>query len=107
MKQMMSDKIEKVLKAVYRKRGTAKADTPALNPMWRANALRKIRTLPIDPPLFWLFQQYIWRLAPVACILILAMGLWLIQGGLNPELDMAALALDNPVGVHLLASFGM
>jgi hypothetical protein len=104
---MMSDKIENVLKAVYRHRGEAAPQS--LDPQWRASVLRQIRTLRPDgePPLVWLFQQYIWRLAPVACALILALGFWMTQTGLNPELDLVALSLDNPVSVNLIASFGM
>lgn len=103
----MFDKIEKALKAVYRQRG--EAAPPSLDPRWRADILRQIRTLrpDTDPPVLWLFQQYIWRLAPVACALILAMGLWMMQTGLNPELDLVALFLDNPVSINLIASFGM
>ena len=104
---MMFDKIEKVLKAVYHHRGAVAAQ--GLDPRWRAAVLRQIRTLPAEtePPLAWLFQQYIWRLAPVACALIIAMGLWMTQTGLNPELDLVALSLDNSVSVNLIASFGM
>jgi hypothetical protein len=101
------DKVEKVLKAVYRRR--EKAAPQGLDPRWRVEVLRQIKTQSpeTEPPLAWLFQQYIWRLAPVACALILAMGLWMTQTGLNPELDLVALSLDNPVGVNLIASFGM
>jgi hypothetical protein len=103
----MFDRVEKVLRAVYHRRGEA---TPQrLDPHWRAEVLRQIRTLPseTEPPLLWLFQQYIWRLAPVACALIIAMGLWMTQTGLSPELDLVALSLDNSVSVNLIASFGM
>lgn len=104
---MRSDRLETVLKEVYRKRGETEETT--LDPKWRTHVLRQIRTLSAktEPPLMWLFQEYVWRLAPVACVLILALGIWMSRGALTPELDLAAFALDNPVGVNLLASFGM
>jgi hypothetical protein len=104
---MMFDKVEKVFKAVYHHRG--KAAPQALDPKCRAEVLRQIRNLRPDtaPPLPWLFQQYIWRLAPVACALILALGLWMARTGLNPDLDLVALSLDNPVSVNLIATFGI
>ena len=103
----MSHKAENVLKAVYRQRGEGRQ--APLDPDWRTSVLRQIRTQRADavPPSMWLFQQYLWRLAPVACALILAMGVWVTRTGLNPELDLVALSLDNPVSVNLIASFGM
>ena len=100
--------MEKVLKDVYLKVGSRRPDS--LNTDWKANALRQIRLLPESPgqiPLDWLFQHYLWRLAPAACILILFLAVWMIQSGLNPDLEMAALALDNPFNFSLIETPGM
>ena len=100
--------VEGVLKDVYLAAGSRRPDS--LSPDWKANALRQIRLLPEPPgqiPLDWLFQHYLWRLAPVACILILFLAMWMIRSGLNPDLEMAALALDNPFNFSLVEPPGM
>ncbi len=103
----MSDDGLNIFKAIYRQRGDGVPQT--LDPQWRGRLLRQIRTLRLDaePPLMWLFQQYIWRLAPVACALTLVLGVWITQTGLDPDLELVALALDNPISANLIAAFGL
>ncbi|BBO75260.1 hypothetical protein DSCW_26770 [Desulfosarcina widdelii] len=101
-------RVEGVLKDVYLGAGSHRQDS--LDPDWKANALRRIRSLPESPgqiPLGWLFQHYLWRLAPVAGVLILFIALWMVQSGLNPDIEMAALALDNPIDFGLIEPFGL
>ena len=102
------EKVEGVLRDIYLTTGNHRPNS--LDPDWKANALRRIRSLPESPgqiPLDWLFQHYLWRLAPAAGILILFLAVWMIQSGLNPDLEMAALALDNPFNFSLIETPGM
>lgn len=101
-------RVEGVLRDVYLEAGSRRPDS--LNPDWKANTLGQIRSLPGSPgqiPPGWLFQHYLWRLAPVAGVLILFIALWMVQNGLNPDIEMAALALDNPIDFGLLEPFGL
>ncbi|WP_319524065.1 hypothetical protein [uncultured Desulfosarcina sp.] len=100
--------VEGVLRDVYLEAGRYRSNS--LDPDWKTNTLRRIRSLPGSPgqiPLGWLFQHYLWRLAPVACVLILFITLWMAQSGLNPDIEMAALALDNPIDFGLFEPFGL
>ena len=101
--------LERALKDVYRKNG--RSNFASIDPQWKTNVLRQIRTLqkevreqtsPID-----LFQQAVWRLAPVAGGLALIMAMWIYKGGLSPELDIAALAMNNPDQFSMFQLFGM
>lgn len=100
--------VETVLRDVYRQAGSRRA--ASLDDRWKADVLRRIRTLPDpggQPPPMWLFQQYLWRLAPVAGVLILIMTIWLAQGGLSSDIEMAALTLNNPANFNLIEVLGL
>ncbi len=100
---------EDVLKDVYLAVGASKP--ASINSQWKANVLRHIHLIrremvgqlsPID-----LFNQAVWRLAPVAGGLVLIIAVWLYNHGLNPDLDIASLALNNPERFSLFEMFGM
>jgi len=101
--------LERAFRDVYRK--SADQGTGAMDPAWRANVLRRIRTPESHPgefsPLMWLFQRYLWRLAPVAGVFVVLMGVWIFQSGLSPDVEIAALAMDNPVSYSLIQPFGL
>jgi hypothetical protein len=101
--------LERVFREVYRKSG--EPETDSMDPAWRANVLRRVRrsdaTLAGYSSLMWLFQRYLWRLAPVAGIFIVLMGVWIFQSGLSPDAEIAALAMDNPVSYSLIQPFGL
>lgn len=110
MKQERQDRkiVETVFRDVYRRAGNRRM--ASLDDRWKADVLRQIRTQPDhggQPPLAWLFQQYLWRMAPVACVLILFMAIWLARGGLNPDIEMAALTLNNPANFNLIEVLGL
>jgi hypothetical protein len=101
-------RLETVLRDVYRQAG--RQQPTSLKADWQTSVLRQIRSLP-EPgdqvPLAWLFQQYLWRLAPAAGVLILIMAIWLAQGNLSPDAEMAALALNNPANFDLIEVLGL
>jgi hypothetical protein len=101
--------LERVFRDVYRK--SADQGTESMEPAWRADVLRRIRKPESDPGEFGaltgLFQRYLWRLAPVAGVFVVLMGLWIFQIGLSPDVEIAALAMDNPVSYSLIQPFGL
>lgn len=101
--------LERVFREVYRKSG--EQGTGSLDPAWRSNVLRRIRKSEFNPgefsALMWLFQRYLWRLAPVAGVFVVLMAVWIFQSGLSPDVEIAALAMDNPVSYSLIQPFGL
>lgn len=101
--------VERVFREVYRKSGEQGAG--AMDPAWRADVLRRIRKSESNPgesgALMWLFQRYLWRLAPVAGVFVVLIGVWIFQSGLSPDVEIAALAMDNPVSYSLIQPFGL
>lgn len=101
--------LENVLKDVYRSTGASKPTT--IDPQWKTNVLRQIRLLqsenPGQPAVMDLFNQTVWRLAPFAGGLVVMIAIWLYHQGLNPDLDIASLALNNPAQFSLFEMFGM
>ncbi|WP_319408074.1 hypothetical protein [uncultured Desulfosarcina sp.] len=99
--------LERVFRDVYRK--SPDQGTGSMDPVWRANVLRRIRksepNLGEFSPLMWLFQRYLWRLAPVAGVFIVLMGVWIFLSGISPDMEIAALAMDNPVSYSLIQPF--
>ena len=77
---------------------------------WQADTMRQIRhigPLNSNPGYFQQFGQNIWRLAPVACILLIALTAMVIQTDFIPQdavlavfdYDMEALTLNQVVGL--------
>jgi hypothetical protein len=100
--------LETVLRDVYLQAGSRRA--ACLDGSWKADVLRQIRIqsgLGRQPPLAWLFQCYLWRLAPVAGLMIVFMAAWVVRGGLSPDIDMAVLALNNPANFNLIEVLGL
>jgi len=101
--------LEQVFKDVYRKSGEEGAGS--VDPAWRAHVLRRIRMPESDTgalrTLMWLFQRYLWRLAPVAGVFIVLIGIGIFQSGLDPDVEIAALSMDNPVSYSLISTFGL
>jgi hypothetical protein len=77
---------------------------------WQADTMRQIRqigSLAGNPGYFLQFGQNIWRLAPVACILIIALTAMVIQADFIPQdavltvfdYDLEELTLKQVVGL--------
>ena len=107
--QSQHSKLERIIKAVYRRNGAL--STEPVDPRWKTNVLRQIRSLQVgchgQLSLMDLFQQAVWRLAPVAGGLAFIMAMWIYKSGLSPDLDIASLALNNPDQFGMFQMFGM
>lgn len=102
------ENLDQVLKAVYMEKESAGACT--LDQQWRDQLMRRIRRLDAVKAangFFELFEAYLWRMAPAASVLILLFSFWIFQHGLSPDVEVAAVALSDPIGYGLLQPFGL
>jgi hypothetical protein len=91
-------KLEPVFRRVYAKKDTTEFREP--DGTWRANVMRKIRlqdSSNTSDEFLMRFEKFVWRLAPVACVLIILLAFWALQEGVTPDYEMAALVYDNPM----------
>ena len=75
------DGLLNVLRRVYRDK-----EAPQVQEAWRADTMRRIRQLPslnMAPGLFS-FERIVWRMAPVAAALIIAISVALINQDMYP-----------------------
>ncbi|NIO03759.1 MAG: hypothetical protein GTN74_03850 [Proteobacteria bacterium] len=54
-----------------------------------------------------LFEQSVWRLAPVTCLLILVLAALLIKLDFFPDYQMVRLFIDDPVEITFAEEFGL
>ena len=54
-----------------------------------------------------LFEQFVWRLAPVTFLLILVLAIFLIKLDLIPDYEMVKLFIDDPVEFTFVEWFGL
>jgi len=56
---------------------------------------------------FEIFEQLVWRFAPVACVLILMLTLCIINLDLVPEYEMVKLFVEDPIEFSYVQMFGV
>jgi hypothetical protein len=77
---------------------------------WQMRVMSHIRSLgPITSRkrYFMLFEQCVWRLAPVTCPLILVLVALLIKLDFIPDYEMVKLFIDDPVEFTFVQWFGL
>ncbi len=98
-------KLRNVLSAAYREKEGAEVDG-----LWQVRTMSHIRRLgPLNVETGYLMnlEQLLWRLAPVACALILVFSVCLLNIDFSREYEMAKLFLDDPVQYAFVQSFGI
>ena len=83
---------------------------PEVGEFWQMRVMSHIRSLgPVSSKrkYFMLFEQSVWRLAPVTCVLILVLAVFLIKLDLIPDYEMVKLFIDDPVEFTLVEWFGL
>jgi len=88
-------KIREALSAAYRERETAHTDE-----LWETRVMGHVRSLgaPVSPADFpALFGRFVWRFAPVACLLIVALTVGLVTLDYAPEYDITATFMTDPI----------
>ena len=98
-------KLESALKRAFRDKENAKPSEP-----WQQNVMRHVRSVgPLNATTGYvdLFEQFVWRFAPVACVLILVLGVCIINFGLVPEYEVVKLFVEDPIEFSYVQIFGV
>lgn len=106
MKSLKNDahlKMRKVLAEAYREK-----ENVEVGELWQARVMGHIRSLgPLYPVTSYLqlFEGFVWRLAPVACVLILILAAIFIHMDFISEYEMARIFFEDPVDFSLFVAF--
>jgi hypothetical protein len=98
-------KLKELLMRAYHEK-----EKPEVDEFWQMRVMSHIRSLgPMSSRkrYFMLFEQSVWRLAPVICLLILVLAAFLIKLDLMPDYEMARLFIDDPVEFIFVQWFGL
>jgi len=96
--------LESALKRAFREKEKAKPGE-----QWQQQMMSHIRSLgPVYAKTDYLevFEQFVWRFAPVACALILMLTLCIINLDLVPEYEMVKLFVEDPIEFSYVQMFG-
>ena len=77
--------------------------------LWMARVMGHIRSLgPLYPETSYLelFQQFVWRITPVACVLVLLLSAALTQVDFVSDYEFARMLIEDPADFSLLALNG-
>jgi len=83
---------------------------PEVGELWQMRVMSHIRSLgPVSSRRRYsmLFEQSVWRLAPVTCVLILVLAVFLIKLDFIPDYEMVKLFIDDPVEFTFVQWFGV
>ena len=97
-------KLRKALVAAHHEKEKAQVDE-----LWPARVMGHIRSLgPLYPKtsFFEVFQRFLWRLAPVTCILVVLLGAAIIRLDIVSDYELTKVFLEDPVDFSLLALNG-
>jgi hypothetical protein len=97
-------KLKKLLMRAYREKEKPKGDE-----LWQMRVMSHIRSLgPVSSRrrYFMLFEQSVWRLAPVTCLLILVLAVFLTKLDFIPDYELVKLFMDDPVEFTFVQWFG-
>ena len=94
-------KLKKALASAYREKENAE-----VGDLWRVKVMEHIRNL--DPfhtqsSYLDLFQRLVWQLVPVACVLLLILGMVLSQVDFMTDYIIAKMFIEDPANYSLLA----
>jgi len=92
-------KIKKMLSAAYYEKEKA-----AVNERWENGVMRRVRSLgPLNAKTNYLelFEGLVWKLAPVACLLILALTVILTKLDFVSEYEIAKAFMEDPLDFSL------
>jgi hypothetical protein len=102
-----NDKIEKVLVTAFREHGKSSVDE-LTDKMWQLKVMsnvRKIGSHRTEKEFMVFLGQFFWRLAPVACILIIIMTYFMYNFGFSVEHELTEAFLSQPTEYNLLETF--
>jgi hypothetical protein len=94
-------KLRNAFAATYREKEKIEIDES-----WQGKVMDHIRSLGSLYPktgFFEVFQQLLWRLAPVACILVLLLGAAITQIDTGSDYELTKAFIEDPADYTLLA----
>jgi len=90
-------KIREALSAAYRNK-----ETVPVGELWETRVMGHVRSLgiPLSPAAAFsaLFGRFVWRLAPIACVLIVALAVGMAHLDYTPEYEITATFMTDPIG---------
>ncbi len=95
------NKINKVLSAAYREKENVEVDE-----LWTTRVMSHIRSLGLQYPrtgYLGFFQQFVWKIAPVACVVALLLGVAIVQMDLAPDYELTKMFVEDPADLSLIA----
>lgn len=94
-------KLKKALASAYREKENAK-----VGDLWEVKVMEHIRNLdPFHTRLSYLdlLQRLVWQLVPVACVLLLILGMVLSQVDFITDYVIAKMFIEDPANYSLIA----
>ena len=94
--------VKEALRAAYHAKEN---NGPEVGEQFEAQVMRRIRALGSihsKPDYLSLFEQFVWRLAPVTVVLIVILAAWVIQFDFASEFEITNIFMDDPIGFNLI-----
>ena len=97
--------LENALRKAYREK-----EKPQVSEQWEMSVMQHIRSLgalsfktsPLE-----LFEQFGWRFAPAACVVIALLTFWIVKLDFAPEDEMAKFSIDHPIEASYIEMPGL
>lgn len=108
MKQMDEKDFEKIINAfrsVYHEREKVHVGSD-----WQSNAMKLIRKdggAYLQMGFFNTFQQLVWRLVPVSCILVMLLGILISQTNFLSDYEMAKIFISDPSDLSFISLYNV
>jgi len=97
-------KLDAILKEAFLGKEKVEASEP-----WQENVLNHIRNrgpLKVTTSYLEVFEQFSWRFAPVACVLIIMLTACMFMLDLVPEYEMVKLFVEDPIEFSYVQMLG-
>lgn len=97
--------LENALIRAYREK-----QKPRVSEQWEMNVMQHIRSLGALPfkttSPFEFFEQFGWRFAPVACVVIALLTFWMVKLDFVTEDEMAKFSIEHPIEASYVEMLG-
>lgn len=93
------EKLKRTLTAAYYEKEKA-----AVNELWQIRVMSRVRSLgPLNAKsnFLELFERFVWKLAPLACLLILALAIILTNLDFVSDYEIAKAFMEDPLDFSL------
>ncbi len=99
-------KLENALRAAYHEKEHTEVESNSRWPMEVMRDIRRLGTLNAQPNSFQCFNQFAWRFATVACMIVLILSIYVGITGFSPTDEISNMFLSNPVEFTLTQAVG-